>query len=102
MTYGARASRRRHTRCLSDWSSNVCSSDLTDVREHLPLLAQERWYAHAKRGYARGWEPVQFVDRVQRFLTLLEWRPTEAIAEEVRVEPDPGRSEERRVGEGRR
>src|SRR5262245_37905396 len=74
----------------------------TDVREHLPLLAQERWYSHAKRGYARGWEPVQFVDRVQRFLTLLEWRPTEAIAEEVRVEPDPGRSEERRVGEGRR
>ena len=22
------ASRRRHTRCLSDWSSDVCSSDL--------------------------------------------------------------------------
>jgi membrane-bound lytic murein transglycosylase F len=61
----------------------------TDVREHLPLLAQERWYAHAKRGYARGWEPVQFVDRVQRFLTLLEWRPSEAIASETRVEPEP-------------
>jgi membrane-bound lytic murein transglycosylase F len=52
----------------------------TDVRVHLPLLAQERWYARAKRGYARGWEPVQFVDRVQRFLTLLEWQPTDAIA----------------------
>src|SRR5205814_6520399 len=24
-------SRRRHTRCLSDWSSDVCSSDLTLV-----------------------------------------------------------------------
>src|ERR1035441_6124299 len=24
----ARSSRRRHTRCLSDWSSDVCSSDL--------------------------------------------------------------------------
>src|SRR5205814_4533769 len=22
---------RRHTRCLSDWSSDVCSSDLTDT-----------------------------------------------------------------------
>src|SRR5665213_1372483 len=32
-------------------------------------------YTQAKRGYARGWEPVQFVDRVQRFLTLLEWQP---------------------------
>src|ERR1035438_10811733 len=24
------SSRRRHTRCLSDWSSDVCSSDLLD------------------------------------------------------------------------
>ena len=51
-----------------------------DVRQELPLLAQERWYIQAKRGYARGWEPVQFVDRVQRFLTLLEWQPEEAAA----------------------
>ena len=48
-----------------------------DVRERLPLLAQERWYARAKRGYARGWEPVQFVDRIQRYLRLLEWQPAE-------------------------
>jgi hypothetical protein len=27
---------------------------------------------------------------VQRFLTLLEWRPTEAIARETRVEARPG------------
>src|SRR5438045_8877210 len=26
------SSRRRHTRCLSDWSSDVCSSDLTFVQ----------------------------------------------------------------------
>ena len=32
----------------------------------------------ARRGYARGWEPVQFVDRIQRFLTLLEWQPGES------------------------
>ena len=51
-----------------------------DVREALPLLAQERWYERAKRGYARGWEPVQFVDRIQRYLTLLEWQPSEARA----------------------
>ena len=51
----------------------------TAVREQLPLLAQGRWYTRAKRGYARGWEPVQFVDRIQRFLTLLEWQPGEAV-----------------------
>src|SRR5437899_4956580 len=47
------SSRRRHTRCLSDWSSDVCSSDLAPrlprgtrpttnrvaEREHLGLLA---------------------------------------------------------------
>src|ERR1039458_10693094 len=27
------SSRRRHTRCLSDWSSDVCSSDLNLVAE---------------------------------------------------------------------
>jgi membrane-bound lytic murein transglycosylase F len=50
-----------------------------DVRDQLPLLGEERWYSLVKRGYARGWEPVQFVDRVQRYLTLLEWQPGEGI-----------------------
>jgi peptidoglycan lytic transglycosylase F len=49
-----------------------------DVRERLPLLAQQRWYTRARRGYARGWEPVQFVDRIQRFLRLLEWQPADS------------------------
>ena len=52
----------------------------SDVRQELPLLAQERWYMRAKRGYARGWEPVQFVERVQSVLTLLEWLPAESTA----------------------
>jgi membrane-bound lytic murein transglycosylase F len=51
-----------------------------DVRGQLPLLQQERWYSKAKHGYARGWEPVQMVDRVQRFLTLLEWQPGEGLS----------------------
>ncbi len=59
-----------------------------DVRSQLPLLAQERWYDRAKRGYARGWEPVQFVDRIQRYLRLLEWQPGEARA--TVVTPAPG------------
>jgi membrane-bound lytic murein transglycosylase F len=62
-----------------------------EVREELPLLAQGRWYARAKRGYARGWEPVQFVDRIQRFLTLLEWQPGEAApAQRVAMPMLPG------------
>src|SRR5690348_18292182 len=30
------SSRRRHTRWTGDWSSDVCSSDLTSVPDHLP------------------------------------------------------------------
>ncbi len=44
-----------------------------DVRQYLPWLAQERWYRQARRGYARGWEPVHFVDQVRGFLGVLEW-----------------------------
>src|SRR5256886_7902882 len=49
----------------------------TQVRERLPLLAQQRWYARARRGYARGWEPVQYVDRIQRYLRRSEEHTSE-------------------------
>jgi membrane-bound lytic murein transglycosylase F len=63
-----------------------------DVRERLPLLAQARWYVQARRGYARGWEPVQFVDRIQRFLTLLEWQPGEPAPEPATAGAAPASS----------
>jgi membrane-bound lytic murein transglycosylase F len=44
-----------------------------EVKQYLPWLAQERWYRQARRGYARGWEPVRFVDQVRGFLAVLEW-----------------------------
>jgi membrane-bound lytic murein transglycosylase F len=43
------------------------------VSQYLPMLAQERWYSQARRGYARGWEPVRFVEQVRGFLSVLEW-----------------------------
>lgn len=62
----------------------------TEVREELPLLAQGRWYTRARRGYARGWEPVQFVDRIQRFLTLLEWQPGDGLPAQAPAAPAAG------------
>jgi membrane-bound lytic murein transglycosylase F len=44
-----------------------------DVRANLPLLAQERYFSKARRGYARGWEPVGFVRNVQTYAELLRW-----------------------------
>src|SRR5437899_4695715 len=37
MSYFFFSSRRRHTRCLSDWSSDVCSSDLLQPLDQLHL-----------------------------------------------------------------
>src|SRR5262245_62523049 len=41
------SSRRRHTRCLSDWSSDVCSSDLWSkaIREAVVEREMPPWYA---------------------------------------------------------
>jgi membrane-bound lytic murein transglycosylase F len=59
-----------------------------DVRQELPRLAEERWYERAKRGFCRGWEPVQYVDRIQRYLKLLEWQsPTTVAGAATRVSP---------------
>jgi membrane-bound lytic murein transglycosylase F len=44
-----------------------------DVRDFLPLLEQERWYTKTENGYARGWEPVRYVDNVRGYRDLLEW-----------------------------
>jgi membrane-bound lytic murein transglycosylase F len=44
-----------------------------DVREHLPLLTQSKWHTKVKRGYARGWEPVRFVENVRSYMDMLDW-----------------------------
>ena len=44
-----------------------------DVREFLPLLEQEAWYTQTENGYARGREPVRYVDNVRDYRDMLEW-----------------------------
>lgn len=45
----------------------------TDVRENLPKLSQRRWYSQTKHGYARGREPVIYVDNVRSYYDVLLW-----------------------------
>jgi membrane-bound lytic murein transglycosylase F len=59
-----------------------------DVKNCLPLLTEPRWYLDAKRGYARGWEPVAFVEQVRGFLSVLEWSGADASSA-ARVEKAP-------------
>lgn len=47
--------------------------DWYDVRERLPLLSQKKYYERTKYGYARGWEPVYYVDNVRRYVDVLRW-----------------------------
>ena len=71
-----------------------------DVRDNLPLLAKRQYYKDTKHGYARGWEPVTYVQNIRHYQTLLAWssrieeqriaagnnEPAEALAENLQSE----------------
>ena len=43
----------------------------TDLSEVLPLLSQRKYYKKLKHGYARGREPVQYVNSIRNYLDIL-------------------------------
>jgi len=43
-----------------------------DVKERLPLLAKSVWFNKTRHGYARGYEPVQLVDRIRSYYEVLK------------------------------
>lgn len=64
-------------------------SSWLDVRERLPLLAQEQYYSTLRYGYARGAEPVAYVARIRRYYDLLQ-RITEPRVTAEEPAPSPG------------
>jgi len=44
-----------------------------DIRTALPLLAQRKWYTQVPYGYARGWEPVLYVNNIRAYYNILQW-----------------------------
>ena len=42
-----------------------------DIREILPLLTQKKYYRTLKYGYARGAEPVKYVDGISEYANIL-------------------------------
>lgn len=44
-----------------------------DVKKHLPLLRQKRYYKFTRYGYARGNEAVNYVDNIRRYYDSLLW-----------------------------
>ncbi len=57
-----------------------------DISEALPLLSQRKWYSRVPYGYARGWEPVLYVNNIRAYYNILKWLTEN---EEVPVEEDP-------------
>jgi len=47
-----------------------------EVKQRLPLLAQEKFYKTVRYGAARGREPVNYVDNIRNYYDLLVWYTT--------------------------
>ncbi|MGH1441754.1 MAG: membrane-bound lytic murein transglycosylase MltF [Cellvibrionaceae bacterium] len=44
-----------------------------DVKERLPLLSKKKYYSKTKHGYARGYEPVRYVENIRNYYNILVW-----------------------------
>jgi membrane-bound lytic murein transglycosylase F len=42
-----------------------------DLKEVLPLLSQKKYYKKLKYGYARGTEPVKYIDQIRYYQDVL-------------------------------
>lgn len=42
------------------------------LKAALPLLSKAKYYNQTKYGYARGWEPVHYVERIQTYFDILK------------------------------
>jgi membrane-bound lytic murein transglycosylase F len=60
-----------------------------DVKKHLPLLSQKKWYKKTKYGYARGHEPVLYVENIRNYYDLLTWLTEDNLIEEQAMKPRP-------------
>src|SRR5205809_4099746 len=83
------SSRRRHTRCSRDWSSDVCSSDLLQHDEGGAALGGNlagELFTKVSAWHQGVLDPAELIAR-QRLQTAVQ-----------RIADEQGRSEERRVG----
>ncbi|MGD8742158.1 MAG: membrane-bound lytic murein transglycosylase MltF [Granulosicoccaceae bacterium] len=56
-----------------------------DVKKNLPLLSRKKWYQKTRHGYARGREPLKYVENIRSYYDILVWY-TEQTEPPVTVE----------------
>lgn len=44
-----------------------------EVKQYLPRLSQKKWYRKTRHGYARGHEPVRYVENIRSYYDILMW-----------------------------
>lgn len=45
-----------------------------DLKTVLPLLSRKKYYKKTAYGYARGWEPVKYVENIRRYYDVLNYQ----------------------------
>jgi len=60
-----------------------------DVMERLPLLSQKAYYQYTRFGYARGREPVQYVQNIRSYYDILVWVTSDGDATRRPASMDP-------------
>jgi len=43
----------------------------SDIKQYLPLLSKKEWYEKTRYGYARGGEPVRYIENIRRYYDIL-------------------------------
>jgi membrane-bound lytic murein transglycosylase F len=57
-----------------------------DMSGALPLLSQRKWYSKLPYGYARGWEPVLYVNNIRAYYNILKWLTDQEELEEEAID----------------
>jgi membrane-bound lytic murein transglycosylase F len=47
-----------------------------DIKNNLPLLSKKKWYNKTRHGYARGYEPVRYIENIRRYYDILLYDET--------------------------
>lgn len=59
-----------------------------DVKSHLPLLSKKKWYSKTRYGYARGGEPVRYIENIRRYYDIMLYDKQDDI-----IDPIPNQNE---------
>ena len=77
----------RDVRTLVEWQNGDPDSWI-DISDALPLKAQRKWYSKLPYGYARGWEPVLYVNNIRAYYNILVWLTEQEETEQAEDELD--------------